>query len=510
MNLCPDCQRPLERNRIACARCGWQPEARKHELTQEQQDAYRIMDDGPTFLSGEAGTGKSFLLSRWITDHQQLRGKWGDIQEVAVTASTGLAASHLPGGRTLHSWCGMGTGEKPLSEITGKGYWWDRTVPRIRAAKYLVIDEVSLLSGAHFSLCSDLCKEARGDRRPFGGLHVIVCGDMGQLPPIGEGFVFETEEWWDANIRTVNLTQVHRTSDIVFSRILHDIRLGTLSDEGKSVLESRVRAFDPEALPEAARLTTHNALADDVNSRKLSSLPGTPVSYVAREASFDNYAREALERNLLTPRHLDLKVGARVMFTRNDPYGTYVNGTLARVTWMSTDTVEVETDAGRILLVPRVLWGVGYDDPRALENVLYRWDEGTKTVERRETPLPCRQGQAWREQFPFRLAWAITIHKSQGCTLDRVSVDLGDVFAPGQAYVALSRARSLEGLNIERWRGADSIMAHPTAMKFLRGEFSPPEEWLAMRMAQKLAGEIPGADFTPTGRPVLGIRKVSL
>lgn len=241
-----------------------------------------------------------------------------------------------------------------------------------------------------------------------------------------------------------------------------------------------MRAFDPDADPPAVRLANYNASVDSINDAKLEAIPGDMQVFPAIEEG-DATALATIDKSCLSPRDLYLKAGARVMFTRNDPSpdggpGRFVNGTLGTVTWMSPEEqggFEVTTDRGVVVCPDRFLWQWGVEGGDIY--VPEKWTK--KLVKRREA----KKGEGVRLQFPVKLAWAISTHKSQGQTIDRVSVNLKGCFANGQAYVALSRARSLSGLNIEDWDGAASVMAHPTAVAFIRGDYRPPDSYFVER-----------------------------
>lgn len=397
--------------------------------------------------------GKSTLLKHWLAHGRPARERL----KVAVTASTGIAAMQI-GGRTLHAWSGAGLGKESAHVIADNPRWgWRyRAAQRIRSTDVLVLEEASLVDGRTFSLVSDLCKIARGPdgvpassvwrssearqkaeergRLPFGGIKLVLLGDMGQLAPVEEatGYPFETEEWWDAKIRTVELTTVHRQSDRAWVSVLREVRDGKLSPEGKAMLASRVRAFDPDADPPAARVTTHNRNADAVNERRLAQLAAPAFSYLAEECG-DPRVLETLDKECLSPRELVLKVGARVMFTRNEPsssddvQGRYVNGTLGTVTWTDPEAFEVTTDQGLVICPQRAAWQKGGEG-----GDVYRPEKWTKRlVKVREA----EKGEAARLQFPVKLAWSVTIHK---CVHPRTLVEtdrglcrMGDV-QPGK------------------------------------------------------------------------------
>lgn len=411
-------------------------------LNAEQAKALTALDAGRNVLvTGPAGVGKTYLLNRYQETVE-------DPETIAVTASTGIAACHL-GGMTIHSWGGAGVGKWSARQIERHYYFQEMVVPAIQAAKKLVIDEISMLDGHIFELTSKLCCIARNDLSPFGGLQVIMVGDFGQLAPVEQdkhGFAFETRTWWEMGVEHVELTKVMRASDEWYVWMLRCIRDGHLPPQAEEILRQRTHAFDPETNG-ATRLMTHNEQADRINIDHLERLPEPERTYIAHEGG-DSDLLKQLDETCITPRHLRLRVGSRVMFTRNAP-PVFVNGTLGVVVSMENETVHVRIDdeTGPIA-VPRATWKL----------------EGHP---KKGKPRPT----AMRKQFPLRLAWAITVHKSQGMTLPRVSADLGDTFAPGQAYVALSRARSLYGLNLERFAGRRSIIAHGTALAFMKGTY---------------------------------------
>jgi ATP-dependent exoDNAse (exonuclease V) alpha subunit len=446
-----------------------------------QQAAIDDIESGASvFLTGDAGTGKTFTVNAFLERTNK---------RVAVTASTGIAATHL-NGVTIHSWSGFGIGEEPPEQIAKQRWWQYARRQMIAETDVLLIDEISMLDAYAFASIDRLCQLARGNRKPFGGLQVVLVGDMGQLAPVDEvnkGFAFETEAWWLVGIKTIRLRQVMRQKDVLFARVLSQVRDGTLDHDGFKVLDARVRAFDPDE-QKAVRLTTHNNLVDSVNTRKLEQLSGKAMLLKAIETGEGKHLAQ-IDKNCLSPRELWLKPQARVMFTKNDREGRFCNGTLGTVEKIEKETITVRADGGdekqRVITVGRMDWKM------------------------KGPPVDKRTGEmtvlAKREQYPLRLAWAITVHKSQGMTLDTVSADLANCFAPGQAYVALSRARTLEGLNIEAWKGPASIKAHPVVADFMAGRYKlpqrdkPPEP----EAAQEQDGEVQPIVIPPVPRELL-------
>lgn len=415
------------------------------QLSEEQQEAVRRLHDGESLLlTGLAGTGKSFTLSRWLEEAKRVG------MNVAVTASTGIAATHIEG-KTIHSWAGVGIGKKSAAAITNGHYWKKYVYWTIRNTDALVIDEISMLDGEILDLVSDVCAIAKRKDEPFGGMQVVFVGDMGQLPPVEEhkGFPFEASCWKQLNPPLIELTKSFRQEDAAFAAVLREIRMGSLSDHAARMLGGRVNAYDPDEL-QATRIMTHNHMVDAINREKFNELSGEEVVFTAFEEG-DPKALLNLDKTCRSPKILRLKEGARVMFTKNDKivrdeYGTqigrtrYANGTQGTVVGLEKGSVHVKTDAGGHVVVDRDSWEITNHKGYIV---------------------------AARTQFPLRLAYAISVHKSQGMSLDLVSTNLAEVFAPGQAYVALSRARTLEGLNVEDWKGAGSIRVHPKVMKFL-------------------------------------------
>lgn len=411
----------------------------KHEPNEEQSNVLTWLDAKQNvFLTGVAGVGKTHTLNHWLRNLDKNR-------RVAITASTGVAATHLCGA-TLHSFIGASPDHKTPNQLcTSK--WNVRHGGRIRAAQVLVIDEISMVDARMLTLAEAACRYARESIRPWGGIQVVLVGDLGQLPPVEadtQGWCFQSPAWANANVQTLELLRAMRHEDADFADLLRRVRVGDTSYAMHEVLDARVDIYDPEE-EGAVRLMTHNNQVDQVNDRKLDQLPGEASEYPAVEVGDDPWLSK-LRRSCLSPFMLRLKEGARVMFTKNHCDGDWVNGTMGTVEELGDDSVVVDIEGVRTIKVPRASW-------EARE-----WQEdGILAVKAR------------RAQFPLRLAWAITVHKSQGMTIEKVSVNLERTFAPGQAYVALSRVRSLEGLNIEAWRGLASIIVHPMIVEAYGG-----------------------------------------
>ena len=387
-------------------------------MTQDQ--AIAILKTGAhVFLTGEAGSGKTHTI-RVYTDY--LREHEIDF---AVTASTGIAATHIHG-MTIHSWSGIGVAAKldddALKHIADNRY----ISKRIKKAQVLIIDEVSMLDGRVLSLVERVCRRVKKAGLPFGGLQVVLVGDFFQLPPVSgrdglpSEFAFESEVWHALSPTVCYLTEQHRQEDSIFLGILSAIRRNQF-DEGH--FESiRDRLIEPiEAPDDMTRLYSHNQNVDTLNSAELVRLPGKTHVYTMALRGPEALT-SALVRGCLSPEKLELKVGAAVMFTKNNPSLGFVNGTLGTVVGWTEDKKYpiVKTKDGVKIEVEPMEWTIA---------------EGDEVF-------------AKITQLPLRLAWAMTIHKSQGVSLDAAVMDLSQTFEYGQGYVALSRVRTLSGVHL--------------------------------------------------------------
>lgn len=384
-----------------------------------QHEALDILKlGGNVYLTGQAGSGKTYVLNKYINYLRKNK------TAVAVTATTGIAATHL-GGTTIHSWSGLGIfGELSRNDIA-KLVTNKKTQSRIKSAKTLIIDEISMLHGYRLDLVDQICKMAREDQRPFGGLQLVLCGDFFQLPPIDEqnrplaAFAFGASSWNEANLQVCYIDEQHRQFDSKFLNILNAIRTNEVEQETYDSLMSRHKAvLAPEFFP--TRLYTHNVDVDTINFGQISKLETASREYFMHTHG-NNKVIEALKKGCLAPEILIVKIGAIVMFIKNNFEDGYVNGTLGKVTGFEDNGWPVvETTNGLEIVAAPVEWTIE-DEGKVLGMV---------------------------SQIPLRLAWAITIHKSQGMSLDSAEIDLSRSFAYGMGYVALSRVRSLEGMRL--------------------------------------------------------------
>lgn len=387
----------------------------------QQDEAFDLMKMGKNiFLTGAPGSGKTYLLNKYIN---YLRAY--DVK-IAVTASTGIAATHLQG-ITIHSWSGIGIrdsiDEKALEKILTT-----KLIKRnYKNTKTLIIDEISMLHKHQLDMIDIIARHILGSGKPFGGLQVILCGDFFQLPPVSSfastnkiQFAFEAHAWENGNFHVCYLQEQHRQGDDPLLAILKDIRNGTTGEHTKIPLRTRYKK-EPEGATKATKLYSRNINVDEINERELKNIR-TEEKIFNMETHGFSVLVNGLKKSCLAQEQLKLKIGAEIMFIKNDTVGKYANGTRGIV--------------------------VGFDK-----------SEGWPIVKTYDNKIIVAEPEEWKyeedgivratiTQVPLRLAWAITIHKSQGMTLDAAEIDLGDVFELGMGYVALSRVRSLNGLKL--------------------------------------------------------------
>lgn len=383
-------------------------------MTQAEAIA-KMLSGANIFLTGEPGAGKTYTLNQFIEQAQEL-GK-----RIAITASTGIAASHI-NGQTIHSWSGLGIKDSIRDDELDKMSWVPHFQERYNACDILIIDEISMLHGSRLDMVDRACRWIRHNSKPFGGLQVIFVGDLFQLPPVTKSgpidYVHLSEAWAGAAPEVCYLTEQHRQgADDALLNILREMRNGNISKEHIKQLNTRKQNIDDDTI---TRLFTHNVDVDALNRGMLAKLPG-PSKHFKMTSSGNEYKVANMKRNLLCPEDLELKVDAEVMFCANNFQEGFVNGTRARVLRFSNagNPVVLTTDGAEIA-VQQHTWRT--------------YDDGGRYV------------VAEVSQYPLRLAWAVTVHKSQGLSLDAAIIDLSQAFTPGMGYVALSRVRSLEGL----------------------------------------------------------------
>lgn len=382
-----------------------------------QAEALELMHSGANvFLTGEPGAGKTYTLNKFIEEAQAKH------KRIAITASTGIAASHI-GGTTIHSWSGLGIADSISdAELDRMGYKM-QLVERYSRCDILIIDEISMLHGSRLDMVDRACRWIRRKEDvPFGGLQVIFVGDMFQLPPVTRGsdvtdYAHHSNAWRVAELKPAYLTEQHRQgADDELLDILREMRNGGISPEHIELLNTRMGLQVDDSI---TKLYTHNVDVDTLNNNKLAELDGPMHTYTMTGKGKD-WIVDKLMKNLLCPDKLQLKIDAEVMFVANDFEAGFVNGTRGRVVAFEMGDPVVETTDGLRIQVEE-----------------HTWRQFNETGEYVVAEV---------SQTPLRLAWAVTIHKSQGMSLDAAEIDLSKAFVPGMGYVALSRVRSLDGL----------------------------------------------------------------
>lgn len=400
-----------------------------------QGEALNILKTGANvFLTGEPGAGKTHTVNAYVA---YLRAC--DV-EPAITASTGIAATHI-GGMTIHSWSGIGIRTKldkyDLDKIASSEY----IVKRVHRTRVLIIDEISMLSPNMLDMIDLVCREIKQNNDAFGGIQIILVGDFFQLPPIvkrdygtsGKGvkqtslisevgpigtFAYDAGAWERARPIVCYLSEQHRQDDADFLSVLSGIRANNVSREHFNHINAR--QIDAEDMPaNITKLFSHNVNVDEVNNNELAKIETETKKFIMSAKGSETIVA-ALKKGCLSPENLELKIGAVVMCTKNNPKERFVNGTLGTVAGFEEFTGQpiIKTRNGRNIAIAPMDWTV---------------EENGKI-------------RAQITQIPLRLAWAMTVHKSQGMSMDAAVMDLSQVFEFGQGYVALSRVRRLSGL----------------------------------------------------------------
>lgn len=389
----------------------------------KQETALKLLKAGENvFLTGSAGAGKTYTLNQYI-NYLKVRKV-----PVAITASTGIAATHM-NGMTIHTWAGIGIkdslSDDDLKRMKERKYLKEH----LENAQVLIIDEISMLHAKQLNLVNQVLKYFKESDEAFGGIQVIVAGDFFQLPPVGRNgeanrdkFCFMSDAWVEAKFRVCYLTEQHRQDDEILNQILNAIRAQNIqADHIQALQQSR----DQDIGDTFTRLYTHNMDVDNINYQHLNEIDTESHQF---NAVLDGNEKliETLKSSVRAPEELSLKKNAKVMFVKNNFDMGYINGSLGEVIGFEEDDQQgllpkVKLTDGTTLLVEPETWSIENEAGKAIASF---------------------------QQIPLRLAWAITIHKSQGMTLEAAEINLTHTFEKGQGYVALSRLKSLSGLRL--------------------------------------------------------------
>ena len=428
----------------------------KEKMDEYMEEAFLLIENGENvFVTGAAGTGKSSFLERIVERNEFKPKEFKKI--IAVVSPTGVAAENVHG-MTIHHMFGL----QPILYLPGhkiKPNLYNLSSQQeefVTCLEILIIDEVSMVRCDLLDAVDDILRHYRKIDKPFGGVQVVMFGDLYQLEPVVEDDEWEKlSEYYNqpyffcSNVlkgvkwKVVELMKKYRQTDKQFMDLLDRVRLGNVTLNDLDLLRSR---FDPDFKPDVIKFTTHKKEVKKYNEDKLQELPGENKLYIAKLHKADESKR--WWDDFPTDYYLNLKVGARVMFLRNTD--DYKNGTMGKIEDIYDDSVKVKIDnMEEPIIVERAKWSQ-YE---------YRIDKETKTIEAIET--------ATFEQLPLKLAWAVTIHKSQGLTFDEVAIDVSKAFAYGQVYVALSRCRTLNGIHLTEPIYLQNILADTVVGEFL-------------------------------------------
>lgn len=419
-----------------------------HEIVQALNSGQNV------FITGSAGSGKTYLANQFAKTSKK---------GVVLTATTGVAALNV-GGETIHRFLGLGiaTREFQAGKIIGK--WnkikkstkpWDKAKWQLmQDLDTIIIDEASMLRRDQFELIDIVLSSVLDNPLAFGGIQMVLVGDFFQLPPVITSyevnkypdlirpFCFQSQLWQQASFCAFNLTSNYRQVEGEFLEALEQLRIGIVSDEAHQLMSSRVDA-DLRIPMEPVKLFS---LKDNVQKENIECLKQLPGDKILSTAEFEgkDYDVKVLEKECPAETNLYFGKDAQIMMLTNDPKDRWVNGTMGII--KETSPVKVKLSTGYTVDLVPFTW------ERVVHESMPNGTISTQTI-------------ATMTQYPFKLAYATTIHKSQGLTLDYIDIDLSQCFAPGQAYVALSRAKTLEGLTLRGWR-KDCIKTDPRVKKF--------------------------------------------
>ena len=412
------------------------------ELTPCQSRALEtLQSQNNVFVTGEAGTGKSFLIQRYLLRYAPA---------ATLLASTGAAAV-LIGGRTFHSFFGLGILEGGKDRTVDKAMKNGKLLKRLREASEIIIDEISMLPGVVLDTAETIARKARQNEEPWGGLRIVAVGDFAQLPPIDReqntrDWAFNHPVWQKTQFVSECLQTPVRFVDQNFYSVLNNLRMGRFDQKAQESLQSRTGLDAPADI---THLYPWRKMVQKFNGDKLSKI-SNPVHKIESIYSGQNRAIDTLKRQAPVPEMLELKEDAYVMLQQNDPRQRWVNGSCGWVRKIEKEKLTIELVNGKMIKVMKAAFSVVDADGHVLAEVV---------------------------NFPVQLAYATTIHKSQGQTFDRAVMHLKGLWEPGQGYVALSRLRSLDGLYLVDW-SKQSFQVDPRVSDFYK-QFQEVEEQTA-------------------------------
>lgn len=413
-------------------------------LNEKQMIAYKAMISGTSILlTGNSGTGKTETIKMYLKQFK-------DSKNIGVTSTTGISAV-LFGGTTLHSFLGIGIGKDTVDKLYEKIFNKSYIKNRWKKLDMLIIDEISMLSHELFDKLENIARRIRRNEKPFGGIQLVLSGDFCQLACVNsDSFCFEAENWEKCIKKTVYLTNIIRQQNSDFQNCLNNIRVGTITEDVKRILSSRIGVnLSNEHGIKPTKLFSTNYSAEKLNEKEISIFKKSgseffeynmEISYYDDKNPYKEYNIQNYKKFCTIQENLFLCLNAQVMLVINlDIENGLVNGSRGVIMRFENDLPVVKFLNGKEIIIDFYTWEV---------------EENSKKIMK-------------ITQVPLKLAYALTIHKCQGCTLDYAEMDLNNVFEYGQAYVALSRVKSLEGLSIIGI-DFDRIRAHPKAIEFYR------------------------------------------